>query len=226
MYRFCFIILFPFFLLACQNKSTRNVPSKVEPEDSEQDHTELRVIKTSSGKEFHIFVDHSMGSSIKQVRIETRHFPNRNETYNFGAIDPIKDIWITDLDSNGYEELIFTTQGAGSGSYGKIYGFASNKDKSATPIYVRPLKTLEKLHPDIVHSYRGHDRIALSEKHKIIRTFPLYGKDDPNSKPSGGSVEIEYSLIAGEAGWILDPNQISTHKSPNPQPHKHPQLEY
>ena len=35
-------------------------------------------------------------------------------------------------------------ESAGSGSYQTIYGIASNNDKSATPIYVRPISKLQK----------------------------------------------------------------------------------
>jgi len=162
---------------------------------------------TQSGRTFIVHIDHSAGASICSVEVETKGFEAVNTTHKLGTIDPVKDIFLTDLDKNGFEEIYVITQSAGSGSYANIYGIASNNDKSATPVYVRPIseKQLEK--GGLFEGFMGHNKFFL-KREKLINSFPVYMKGDSNAKPSGGNRKIEYRLIAGEAGWILEPFQI------------------
>ena len=41
-----------------------------------------------------------------------------------------------------------------------------------------------------------------------MRQFPVHLENDNNTNPTGGKRKIVYGLIAGEAGWILKPQQI------------------
>jgi hypothetical protein len=159
--------------------------------------------QTASGKKLLVHVDYSIGTSICKVEVETEGFDNGDTKHKLGAIDPIKEIFLADLDNNGFEEIYLITQSAGSGSYSNIYGIASNKDKSATPVYVRPIseKQLEK--GGLFEGFMGHNKIYL-KREKIFNSFPVYLKGDSNAKPTGGNRKIEYRLIAGEAGWILE----------------------
>ena len=148
--------------------------------------------------------DYSLGESICMVQIETQNFENNNATYDLGNLDPVQELFLADLDQNGYEEIYIVTQSAGSGSYSNIYGISSNKDKSATPIYVRPITAKQKEPSELFEGYSGHDKFLLSED-KLFREFPVYKKNDTNSQPTGGMKKIRYKLAAGEAGWILEP---------------------
>jgi hypothetical protein len=48
----------------------------------------------------------------------------------------------------------------------------------------------------------GHDRFSIEKAH-LVRTFPIYEKDDPNCCPSGGIRKLYYRLLPGEATWQL-----------------------
>lgn len=160
--------------------------------------------KTTSGKIFIVHIDHSKGASICEVQIETRGFTARNSTYKLGEIDPVKKIFLADLDNNGFEEIYLITQSAGSGSYGNIYGVASNKDKSATPVYIRPISEKQIEGGEIFEGFMGHNQFKI-ESGKLVNYFPVYRDGDSNANPTGGKQKIQYHLIAGEAGWILEP---------------------
>ncbi len=161
---------------------------------------------TSSGKIFILTSDQSLGASIAEVSLETKGFEIINERIDLGPIDPVETVFIADLDSNGFDELYLTTRSAGSGSYSHIYGFASNRDRSVTPIYVPAVNTLSKDRQSMFAGYRGHNEFV-RDGQNIINTFPVYNKYDSNADPTGGQRTVYYRLIAGEAGWILEPVQ-------------------
>ena len=57
--------------------------------------------------------------------------------------------------------------------------------------------------------YMGHDTYKI-KKNKLIRSFPVYHRDDPNSKPSGGERVLTYGLVPGEAMWQLKIEKAET----------------
>jgi hypothetical protein len=67
--------------------------------------------------------------------------------------DPISDVFTADLDGNGFDEIYIVTTAAGSGSYGTILGFASNKDKSLSMIHFPEVREGD----ETFEGYMGHD---------------------------------------------------------------------
>jgi len=105
---------------------------------------------------------------------------------------------IADLDSNGSPEIYVYVSSAGSGSYGSLVAYAVNNGKSLSPIYISPINDDKKNST----GYMGHDEFRVVEL-TLVRRFPIYLKGDINAKPSGGIRQLQYKLVAGEAGWIL-----------------------
>ena len=170
---------------------------------SEVESVGVQEYKTRTGKLFKVEIDRSMGASLNGLKVTTMGFTAVNNEHDFGTVDPLSKVFLADLDRNGYEELYIITQSVGSGSYSSIYGLASNKDKSATPIYVRPISEEQRAKGNFFEGYMGHNSFELKNG-KLLNSFPIYKKDDPNASPSGGTRTVEYRLIAGEAGWILE----------------------
>jgi hypothetical protein len=165
---------------------------------------------TESGKIFMVRVDKSLGASIHKVSLETREFEIVNDTYDLGEVDPVENIFLGDLDEDGYEEIYITTRSAGSGSYGSIYGFASNRDKSVSEIYVPEPGDL----PDkglYFQGYRGHNKF-LVENGVLVNEFPVYAESDTNAKPTLGKRTVFYTLEHGEASRILSPVRVANHE--------------
>jgi hypothetical protein len=38
----------------------------------------------------------------------------------------------------------------------------------------------------------------------LVRRFPVYRAGDTNAGPTGGIRQLQYRLVPGEAGWILE----------------------
>ncbi len=105
---------------------------------------------------------------------------------------------VADLNADGFPELYIFTQSAGSGSYGNIFGYGSNKNKSVSEIFLPELKGAD------AKGYMGHDQFAIVELN-IARRFPIYKPGDTNAVATGGTKQITYRLKPGEAGWVLRP---------------------
>jgi hypothetical protein len=152
---------------------------------------------TKTGKTIIISETHPTGQSLSTIEITTKGFE-----HNFQAVyedkDPISDVFVTDLDANGYDEIYIITTSAGSGSYGTILGFASNKDKSLSMINFPEIQTGD----ENFKGYMGHDSFKLEDQ-KLVRIFPIYNKGDTNENPTGGRRKLVYGLVPGEAMWQL-----------------------
>lgn len=153
--------------------------------------------ETKSGKRIRITETHPVGRSLSNIRISSEGFKYEfDET--FVDADPIADVFVADLDGNGFDELYIVTVSAGSGSYGKVIGIASNKDKSMSMIY---FPEIEQSDP-IFRGYMGHDVFTL-ENRWLVRSFPVYRAKEINAEPTGEIRRIVYSLKPGEAMWQL-----------------------
>lgn len=173
---------------------------------SEQDNLShsSKEYETKTGKTIVLSETHPVGQSLSTIEISTKDFEhNFPETYE--DTDPISEVFIADLDGNGFDEIYIVTTSAGSGSYGKVMGFASNKDKSLSMINFPDIQEDDKL----FEGYMGHDIFTIEDQ-KLIRTFPVYNKEDTNQNPTGGRRKLIYGLYPGEAMWQLKVEKSET----------------
>ncbi len=152
---------------------------------------------TRSGKSLYIEESHPHGQSLSNIHLKSSGFEH-NHSETFEDRDPIKSVYIGDLDGNGFDEFYIITISSGSGSYGNIIAFASNRDKSLSMIY---FPTIQEGGEHFA-GYMGHDNFHLSES-KLIRSFPIYLLSDRNTNPTGGTRQLTYGLYPGEASWQL-----------------------
>jgi hypothetical protein len=108
------------------------------------------------------------------------------------------DARVADLDADGSPEVYVFATSDGSGSYGSLVGYATNRRKSMSQVYLAPIAGDTKLAP----GYRGHDAFDIDAK-ALVRRYPLYRDGDANASPSGGAREVRYRLAPGEAGWLF-----------------------
>jgi hypothetical protein len=105
---------------------------------------------------------------------------------------------VADLDADGSPEIYVYVNSAGSGSYGSLVAYSANRRKSLSEIYLPPIaenKTASE-------GYMGHDEFAVVES-TFVQRFPLYRDSDIQAKPTGGTRQLQYKLVPGEASWIL-----------------------
>ncbi|SNC64464.1 hypothetical protein SAMN06265337_1085 [Hymenobacter gelipurpurascens] len=91
-------------------------------------------------------------------------------------------------------ELIVFVQGAGSGSYGQVYGF------SLLGNLLQRLPPLPELVGPASKGYQGHDTFRVVG-HEVWRTFPIYAPADANCCPSGGQRTVRYTLQSPSQGF-------------------------
>ena len=163
---------------------------------------------TKSGKRFIISETHPVGRSLSTIEVRTEGFEH-NFREVFEDRDPISDGFVADLDGNGFDEIYIVTTLAGSGSYGTVLGFASNKDKSLSMIHFPEIQTGD----EHFEGYMGHDAFTI-EGRNLVRIFPLYNKGDTNENPTGGWRKLVYGLVPGEAMWQLRVEQSETSSTP------------
>ena len=105
---------------------------------------------------------------------------------------------LADLDGDGSPELYVGTTSAGSSSTGSLLGWAVNKRKSLSGVFLPPL---DPASPQ-AQGYQGHDSFQVEGRH-LVQRFPVYKPGDANASPSGGMRALYHRLVPGEAGWLL-----------------------
>jgi hypothetical protein len=105
---------------------------------------------------------------------------------------------VEDLNSDGRPELLLYVTSAGSGSYGSVLAWSASKGHTLLPI------TMPDLSGKLAQGYMGHDQFAVVET-TLMRRFPIYRPGDTKAKPTGGTRQISYKLVAGEAGFLFKP---------------------
>jgi hypothetical protein len=110
----------------------------------------------------------------------------------------ITRIEVADINADGSPELyVYGFDGKSQ----TLLAWSANKKKSLSSI------TLPDLDAAQSKGYRGGDELAVVEG-IIARRFPIYPNDQPESKPTGMTRQIQYKLHAGEAGWLLNADKV------------------
>ncbi|WP_191859359.1 PliI family lysozyme inhibitor of I-type lysozyme [Hanstruepera ponticola] len=125
------------------------------------------------------------------------------ESFNIDGEEVI-NAEVEDLNSDGSPELFVFTRSVGSGSYGNVYAFSVNNKKSMSEVYFQP--TAEN--SEINKGYMGHDEFSLVEN-TLGQRFPIYKEGDTNAEPTGGTRQVSYRLVEGEAMRKLEVDKIT-----------------
>lgn len=170
-------------------------------EGIDSDNIILWEFKSSSDKLIKV-EETKQSASLSTLIILPEGYPNTTDGFEIKGTDPVSRVFTMDLNKDGFEEFYLITKAAGSGSYERIIGFASNNDLSITPVYVPKITDKDLDVNGNFSGYMGHDSIYV-DKTQLFRKFPVYLEGDPNCCPTGGSTTLLYQLEPGEAGWIL-----------------------
>jgi hypothetical protein len=136
--------------------------------------------------------------SVNTLRITPAGLEIDNRPLEVSVDGTVTGAEVADLDGDGSPELYVYVVSAGSGSYGTLVGYAANRRKSLSGIYLPPVDG----NPAAAKGYMGHDEFAVVEN-VLVRRFPVYRDGDTNAAPTGGTRQLQYKLTPGEAGWIL-----------------------
>lgn len=105
---------------------------------------------------------------------------------------------VADLNSDGLPDLFVYVQSAGSGSYGSVKAWTTTRTGGLLPIHVQDMPAKD------MKGFMGHDQFAVVETN-LVRRFPIYRPGDSNANPTGGTRQVNYKLVPGEAMWQLKP---------------------
>jgi len=136
--------------------------------------------------------------SINRLRIAPSGLEVDNRAIEKEIDGSVSAAEVADLNADGSPEIYVYVTSAGSGSYGSIVAFSANRRKSLSGIYLPPVAD----NPTVAKGYMGHDEFAVVDG-AFVQRFPLYRDGDANGKPTGGTRELRYKLVPGEAGWQL-----------------------
>lgn len=153
----------------------------------------VKEFKSKTGKVFLFEESHPRGMSISDISV--RFADDQKSGFTESDVDPVTKVMMADLDNNGFDELYIFTTAAGSGSYGKVHGYASLKDKSLGMVNMPELTEKDMARGGNFEGYEGHDEFDIINN-ELIRTFPL--KSDKGKK-----ITITYKMVPGEAMYQL-----------------------
>lgn len=153
-----------------------------------------REIVTSTGKTVVLETANPRGASLTDITVYFKHDTTTKLTYT--DKDPVSNFFAADLDGNGFDEVYVITTAAGSGSYGNVCAFSSNKDLSFSFVYIPELEEADLTPGKPFHGYEGHDEFKV-EGNKLVRTFRVSEGDQKSNRT------IRYQLKKGEAGFML-----------------------
>jgi len=157
---------------------------------------------TQSGKTFIVKEDNSQSANLSKITITGKGFTDTDIAINLGEKDPVSSTFLADINQDGFEELYIATTSAGADNAGNIYGFASNNDKSISPILLPPLTEADRQKGGLFEGYQGSDDFY-ADNNMLVRDFPVYQEKDDQANPTGGRRLVYYTLIAAEPIWQL-----------------------
>ncbi len=157
---------------------------------------EFDQVMKLQGIEFHVISPNQ--GSINQLLITPSGLQGDNSPIKREIQGTVTGAEVADLNSDGSPEIYVYINSAGSGTYGELVAYSANNKKSLSEIYLPPLTEDTKNS----QGYMGHDEFSVVET-SLARRFPIYKKDDSNANPTGGTRQLQYKLVAGEASWVL-----------------------
>ncbi|CAK6694415.1 PliI family lysozyme inhibitor of I-type lysozyme [Synechococcus sp. BA-124 BA4] len=136
--------------------------------------------------------------STQQLTVKARRgdkaFPSIQETVEGRVVGAE----VEDLNSDGLPDLFVYVQSAGSGSYGSVKAWTTTRAGGLLPIHLQDMSSND------ARGYMGHDQFAVVET-SLVRRFPVYRSGDSKARPTGGTRQVTYKLVPGEAMWQLKP---------------------
>jgi hypothetical protein len=153
----------------------------------------VKEFKSKTGKVFLFEESHPRGMSLSDISV--RFADDKNSEFTASDIDPVSKVLLADLDNNGFDELYIFTTAAGSGSYGKVHGYASLKDKSLGMVKMPEPSEKDMVKGGNFEGYEGHDEFDILNN-ELTRFFPV--KSDKGTKRT-----ITYKMVPGEAMYQL-----------------------
>lgn len=153
------------------------------------------------GVTFHVTCANA--GSINRLRIVPAGLEIDNSPIEVEVDGTVTGAEVADLNVDRSPEVYVYVQSAGSGSYGSLVAYSANRKKSLSEIHLPSVAD----DPKLSKGFHGHDAMAVVES-TFVQRFPVYKDGDSNSKPTGGTRQLQYKLVPGEAAWQLKLDKV------------------
>lgn len=170
-------------------------------EDAVDNHQTFDKNLELQGIRFHVKADQFDGKST--LRIEPQGLEIDNTVLTRPLNGDIVRAEVADLNNDGSPEIYVSTRAAGRGMPAELIAYSANNKKSLSEIYLPPVSE----NPKTAEGYQGEDAFAVVEN-TLVQRFPVYDSADAGAGRTGKMRQIQYKLVAGEAGWILREDNV------------------
>lgn len=130
--------------------------------------------------------------------------PSGLEASNEAMVTPIEGsvsaAEVADVNADGSPEIYVFLQPQGEDAVARLVAYSTNNLKSMSEIYLAPLSG----DSENGLGFRGGNEFAVIENY-IGQRFPVVGED---GQPTGKTRQLLYRLEPGEAGWVLELDQV------------------
>jgi hypothetical protein len=139
-------------------------------------------------------------ASANTVTVSTTGLVVDNSAWSQEVDGTVTGAEVADLNADGSPEVYIYVQSTGADAKGSVIAYVANNRKSLSMAFMPPLSET----PGAADGYRGQDEFAVLEG-VLGRRFPIH---DEAGTPTGRIRQLQYTLNAGEAGWILKADRV------------------
>jgi hypothetical protein len=134
------------------------------------------------------------------VTVSTTGLETDNSAWSQEVDGIVTGAEVADLNVDGSPEVYVYVRSTGADAKGSVVAYVANNRKSLSIAFMAPLSET----PGAADGYRGQDEFAILEG-VLGRRFPIH---DEAGTPTGRMRQLQYTLNAGEAGWILKVDRV------------------
>ena len=138
--------------------------------------------------------------SANTVSVSTTGLEIDNSAWSQEVDGTVTGAEVADLNADGSPEVYVYVKSTGADAKGSVVTYVANNRKSLSMAFMAPLSDT----PGAADGYRGQDEFAVLEG-VLGRRFPIH---DEVGAPTGRIRQLQYTLNAGEAGWILKVDRV------------------
>jgi hypothetical protein len=132
---------------------------------------------------------------VNQLTVRPIGFDGSAREVNFPLRGRLLKAEIDDLNNDGYPDLVLYIYTDSAATFGTVYVFLSEANKSITGCVLPDAMMDGKINT----GYKGHDQFILMEGN-LLQKFPIYKPGDDKDKPTGGTRVVLYQMAKTDNG--------------------------
>ncbi|MBI9065997.1 MAG: hypothetical protein JEZ09_01815 [Salinivirgaceae bacterium] len=133
------------------------------------------------------------GLTQSDIFIKGIGFSNRRNAIALKNKKPIKEIFVSDINADGYEELYIIIESGKKHPISEIIGITIQENDSYKLIYIPEFDKNTSFEFNYLKNYNGYDSIYI-ENQQLFRTFPSYNSVK-KEYDTHNMVKLNYKLI-------------------------------